>query len=260
MKTFSVLMVPMFMILLVACTKEMKSYSNDNSYSADYKNLASNSAERPTCPLIDPSNFGSNITNPYFPFAPGTTFHYANRIIQGVDTSYEQIEVSASTNTKIIDGVQCREVHDVVTVSGGITENTYDWYAQDRNGNVWYFGEHSKSMKDKNGSTTEGSWKGGEQNACPGIVMWANPQMHVGETYYQEFLPGIAEDQAQVVNTNSRVSVPYGLFSNCVKTKEFTNLEPGVIEYKYYAVNVGLLKTEMTSGGNELEVLTSVTH
>jgi hypothetical protein len=84
--------------------------------------------------------------------------------------------------------------------------------------------------------------------------------MHTGETYYQEFLAGIAEDQGQVVNNNSKVSVPYGVFTQCLKTKEFTNLEPGVIEYKYYAANVGLLKTEMTAGGNELEVLTSVTH
>jgi hypothetical protein len=115
-------------------------------------------------------------------------------------------------------------------------------------------------MKDKNGSTMEGSWKAGEQNACPGIIMWANPQMHTGEIYYQEFLAGTAEDQGQVVNINSKVSVPYGVFTQCLKTKEFTNLEPGVIEYKYYAANVGLLKTEMTTGGNELEVLTSVTH
>jgi hypothetical protein len=151
-------------------------------------------------------------------------------------------------------------VHDVVTLGGAITEDTYDWYAQDRSGDVWYFGEHTKSLKDKSGSTTEGSWKAGMQNACPGIIMWADPQSHTGEIYYQEFLPGTAEDQAQVVSTNSKVTVPYGTFSNCVKTKEFTALEPGVVEFKYYAANVGLLKTEMTSGGNELEVLISVTH
>ena len=221
---------------------------------------ASNLVEKSACPVIDASNFGSSITNPYFPLAPGTAFQYVNRIIEGVDTSYEQTEVSVSANTKIIAGVQCREVHDVVKVSGVVMEDTYDWYAQDKSGNVWYFGEHTKSMKDKNGSTMEGSWKAGEQNACPGIIMWANPQMHTGEIYYQEFLAGTAEDQGQVVNSNSKVSVPYGVFTQCLKTKEFTNLEPGVTEYKYYAANVGLLKTEMTTGGNELEVLTSVTH
>ncbi len=260
MRTFSLVTVLIFVMLLAACKKEVNSYSSDNSYSTDNKNLALNLAAKSECPVIDASNFGSSITNAYFPLMPGTVFHYVNRIIEGIDTSYEQIEVSVSTDTKIITGVQCREVHDVVTVNGEVTEDTYDWYAQDKSGNVWYFGEHTKSMKDKNGSTTEGSWKAGEQNACPGIIMWANPQRHAGETYYQEFLPGIAEDQAQVINTNNRVSVPYGVFTQCVKTKEFTNLEPGVIEYKYYAADVGLLKTEMTAGGNELEVLTSVTY
>jgi hypothetical protein len=251
MKTSSLLLLLILVIQLTACKKELKPESTD------FKNLAA--VEKSSCP-INASNFGSNITNPYFPLVPGTVFHYLNRTIDGTDTSYRQIEVTVSENTKLIAGVQCREVHDVVTEGGELTEDTYDWYAQDNSGNVWYFGEHTKSMKDKNGSTTEGSWKAGEQNACPGIIMWADPQSHIGETYYQEFLIGIAEDQAQVINTNSMVTVPYGNFSKCVKTKEFTNLEPGVIENKYYAKNVGLLKTEMVAGGNELEVLISVTH
>jgi hypothetical protein len=261
MKTnlFSAVLVVCFAIM-ASCKKGLVDYPSNASKPMLSISQASNSAEKSACPVIDAANFGSNITNPYFPLAPGTAFHYVNRIIEGVDTSYEQVEVSVSTNTKIIAGVQCREVHDVVREIGVVTEDTYDWYAQDKSGNVWYFGEHTKSMKDKNGSTTEGSWKAGEQNACPGIIMWANPQMHTGEIYYQEFLAGTAEDQGQVVNTNSRVIVPYGVFTRCLKTKEFTNLEPGVIEYKYYAANVGLLKTEMTTGGNELEVLTTVTH
>jgi hypothetical protein len=251
------LLVLFFVIELTACKKQINSYgpnSNEN------KNLAVHAAEKSVCAVIDPSNFGSGITNPYFPLTPGTVFHYLNRTIEGEDTTYAQVEVSVLTDTKIISGVQCRTVHDVVMVNGNVTEDTYDWYAQDNSGNVWYFGEHTKSMKDKNGSTTEGSWKAGEQNACPGIIMWARPQDHIGEIYYQEFLVGIAEDQAQVFNTNNKVDVPYGKFNNCLKTKEFTNLEPGVIEYKYYAANVGLLKTEMVAGGNELEVLTSITH
>ena len=260
MKWLSMLLIAVFILLLAACKKEVHSYSSDKFYSTGANNSALNLAANSECAVIDASNFGSNITNPYFPLVPGTVFRYVNRIIEGADTSYEQIAVYVSANTKIIAGVECREVHDVVTVNGEVSEDTYDWYAQDKSGNVWYFGEHTKSLKDKNGSTTEGSWKASEQGACPGIIMWADPQAHVGETYYQEFLPGIAEDQAQIVNTNSKVTVPYGVFSHCVKTKEFTNLEPGVIEYKYYAANVGLLKTEMTSGGNELEVLTAVTH
>jgi hypothetical protein len=254
MKTSSVLLLFVFVIQLAACKKQVISNSTGDL------TLAQNASAKSACPVIDPSNFVSSITNPYLSLIPGTVFHSVNRIIDGTDTSYEHIEVSVTTDTKIIVGVHCRVVHDVVKVEGNVTEDTYDWYAQDKSGNVWYFGEHSKSLKDKNGWTTEGSWKTGERGACPGIVMWANPQAHIGEIYYQEFLQGIAEDQAQVVNTNSTVTVPYGTFTNCVKTKEFTSLEPGVIEYKYYAAGVGQLKTVMTSGGNELEVLTSITH
>jgi hypothetical protein len=256
MKLYTVALV-VICLVQVACKKEETAL---NSSSTAIKNSPVTTTEKFACPLIDPSNFTSNITNPYFPLSPGTVFQYVNRIVDGVDTTYEHIVVTVSTKTQMIAGVQCREVHDLVTVNGAVTENTLDWYAQDKTGNVWYFGEHSKSLKDKNGSTTEGSWKAGERNACPGIIMWADLKSHLNEIYYQEFLPGTAEDQAQVISTNNTVSVPYGTFNNCLKTKEFSNLEPGVIEFKYYATNVGLLKTEMTSGGNELEVLTAVTH
>ena len=256
MKTLTLSLAAIFLIGFAACKKEIKSYSAVNKDVAESAVIR----EQSRCPVIHPSNFGSDVTNPYFPLVPGTVFHYLNRIIDGADTSYEQDEVSVLLDTKMIDGVQCRTVHDVVTVAGMVTEDTYDWYSQDKSGNVWYFGEHTKSLKDNGGATTEGSWKAGTQNACPGVIMWADPQSHAGDIYYQEFLAGTAEDQAQVINTNSKVTVPYGSFSKCLKTKEFTNLEPGVIEYKYYAANVGLLKTEMTSGGDELEVLTSTTH
>jgi len=253
MKTSSLLLVLFFVLPLATCKKEFTSHSTGNTSSG--QTLA-----KTACSVIDPSNFGSQITNPYFPFIPGTVFRYVNQIIEGKDTSYEHIEVSALSDTKEIAGVRCRIVHDVVTENGKVTEDTYDWYAQDNEGNVWYFGEHSKSLKDKNGWTTEGSWKTGERGACPGIVMWANPEAHIGEIYYQEFLPGIAEDQAQVINTTSTVTVPYGTYTNCLKTKEFSSLEPDVIEYKYYAAGVGQIKTEMTKGGNEMEVLISITH
>jgi hypothetical protein len=254
MKTASLLLGLVFIIQGTACKKESAvSYAGKGP-------AGEKTAAKSTCPVIDPSSFATEVTNPYFPLVQGTTWHYINRIIENNETSYENNTVTVTPDKKIIEGVNCTVVHDVVTVNGEITENTYDWYAQDKSGNVWYFGEHTKSLKDKNGSTTEGSWKAGEHNACPGIIMWADPQAHAGETSYQEFLPGIAEDQAQVVNTNSTVTVPFGTFSNCVKTKEFTDLEPGVIENKYYAPGIGLIKTEMITGGNELETLTAVTH
>ena len=259
MKTSSVLLILVLFIQLSACKKEVISNSTGDLTLA--QNLSSKKlTAKGECPVIDPSNFVSRVTNPYFPLVPGTSFHFVNRTIEDNDTIYQDIDVLVTADTKMIKGVRCQVVHDVVREEGEVTEDTYDWYAQDKSGNVWYFGEHSKSLKDKNGWTTEGSWKAGSHNACAGIIMWANPQAHAGQTYYQEFSQGIAEDQAQVISTNSTVGVPYGTFTNCVKTKEFTSLEPGVIEYKYYAAGVGQIKTEMTEGGNELEVLTTVTH
>jgi hypothetical protein len=253
MKTVSLLLGLVFIIQCTACKKEVTNSSTGKATAVE------NDAAKTTCP-VDPSNFVTGVTNPYFPLVPGKVFHYINRIMEDNETTYENIEVTVTSDTKIIEGVHCAVVHDMVTLEGEVTEDTYDWYAQDKSGNVWYFGEHSKSLKDKSGSTTEGSWKAGAHNACPGIIMWADPQAHAGETYYQEFLAGIAEDQAQVINTNSTVTVPYGTFTNCVETKEFNALEPGVVEFKYNAPGVGLIKTEMTAGGDELEVLTDVTH
>ncbi|HUP11255.1 MAG TPA: hypothetical protein VM187_03570 [Niastella sp.] len=244
---------------LAACNKEEKPAATKDIYS-DQNVLSKNTRTKSGCPLIDPSNFVNSITNPYFPLKPGTVYHYINRVEEDNTITYEQTEVSVLPNTKMIEGVACQVVHDVVKVNGKVTENTYDWYAQDKSGNVWYMGEHTKSLKEEHGWTTEGSWKAGTRHACAGIIMWADPQAHAWEVYYQEYLPGIAEDQGQVVNTNSTVTVPYGTFTGCVKTKEFTSLEPGVIEYKYYAAGVGLLKTEMAKGGNDVEVLTSIRH
>jgi hypothetical protein len=182
-----------------------------------------------------------------------------NAIWEGKTISYEHTTVTVTSNTKVILGVTCTVVHDVVKQKGKITEDTYDWYAQDKHGNVWYFGEDTKSY-DNGHVSTEGSWTAGIEGAKPGIVMFGNPQAHIGETYRQEYLKGDAEDQATLLNVNSTVKVACGTFSNCVKTKEFTRLEPGVIEYKYYVPGVGQVLTTMTKGGKEREELISITH
>ena len=174
MKTISLLLGVVFIIQCTACKKEV------TGGSANKMSAAENAAAKTTCPVIDPSNFVTGVTNPYFPLVPGTVLHYINRIKEDNETTYENIEVTVTTETKIIEGVHCVAVHDEVKVEGLVTEDTYDWYAQDKSGNVWYFGEHTKSLKDNNGSTHEGSWKAGEHNAFPGIIMWADPQAHAG--------------------------------------------------------------------------------
>ena len=204
---------------------------------------------------IDPGNFVNKIDNPYFPLTPGTTFTYRGET-EGVPTR----NVTIITNdTKVILGVTTTVVHDQVYENGVLAEDTYDWYAQDKAGNVWYFGEDTKEL-DANGNviSTEGTWEAGVNGAEPGIVMEANPKK--GDKYQQEFAAGVAEDMAQVIGFVDSFCVSYGCFNNVLVTKEWTPLEKGVVENKYYAKGVGFIYSEMVKGGNETLELVRVRH
>ena len=188
-------------------------------------------------PDIDPSDFVASITNPLLALVPGTTFLYEATTPEGL----QRIEVAVTQDTKEILGVTCTVVRDSVTLDGQLIEDTRDWYAQDSAGNVWYFGEDSKSYEGGVVVSTEGSWEAGVDGAKPGIVMEADPQ--VGDTYRQEYLRGVAEDMATVVGLGESATVPYDSFDNCLKTKDFSRLDPGVVEYKFYAPGVGQILT-----------------
>lgn len=206
---------------------------------------------------VEPENFVKRVNNPYFPLIPGKTFTYKNTIVEDGDTTIQDISVCVTTNIKMILGVECTVVHDVVKEKGQLAEDTFDWYAQDRAGNVWYFGEDTKAFESGE-VNTEGSWEGGVDGAEPGIIMHADPAAHLGQAYYQEFYKGHAEDQAINLDTAGTAKVPYGTFTNCLRIREFTALEPGVVERKYYAGGIGLVLTETVEGGNEREVLLKV--
>jgi len=240
---------------MAACKKE--SFSNQFIKDAAAQNSAASSEAY--CPKIDPSDFVKGISNPYLAFTTRTKFYYVNKIVEDNKLTIEHNPVIVTSDTKLILGVPCTVVHDVVKVNGKITEDTYDWYAQDKHGNVWYFGEDTKSY-DNGHVSTEGSWEAGVDGAKPGIIMFANPDAHIGETYQQEYLKGVAEDEATLVNTNSTVKTVYGTFTNCIKTKEFTRLEPGIVETKYYAKGVGQVLMEAAKGENERDILINVTH
>lgn len=197
-------------------------------------------------PSIEPDDFVSEIDNTYFPLVPGTTFTYSSVTPEGT----EIVEVVVTEDTKIILGVTCRVVRDTVTLDDELVEDTFDWYAQDEAGNVWYFGEDSKEYEDGEVVSTEGSWEAGVDGAYPGIIMKGHPRLL--QTYRQEFLPGEAEDMATVVGLHESVTVPYGTFKDCLRIREFTPLEPGVIAYKYYASGVGEVLTEEDDLRSEL--------
>ena len=191
----------------------------------------------PYDPTIDPANFTTNIDNPYMPLKPGKTYIYEGPTSRG----FIRTEFAVTTSTKLIDGVSCVEVHDQVFTDGELTEDTLDWFAQDKQGNVWYFGEDSDELVNGRVSSLGGSWQGGVNGASPGIVMEAHPK--VGDFYRQEFLLNNAEDSAGVLDLNQTVTVPAGTFHHCLETAEITGLEPGALEHKFYAPGVGNVQT-----------------
>jgi hypothetical protein len=200
-------------------------------------------------PQIDPGQFSSTLTNPYLMFTTGKTFHYRTDLGGG---DIETDDVTVTSDTRMILGVECRQVHDVVELNGDVTEDTLDWYAQDSAGNVWYFGEESKQYEDGVLVGIEGSWMAGVDGALPGIAFEASPMP--GDFYRQEFAIGEAEDVAKVVALGQSVSVPYGMFSNAAETEETSGLEPDALEHKFYQAGVGQLLTvdEETGAREEL--------
>ena len=204
---------------------------------------------------IDPNNFVSQVDNPYFPLTPGTTFIYRGEK-DGVP-SHDVMTVTQET--KEILGVATTVVHHLSYEAGVLVEDTFDWYAQDVDGNVWYFGEDTKEL-DENGNviSTEGSWEAGVNGAEPGIIMLADPKK--GDKYQQELAPDVAEDMAQVIGFEDSFCVRYGCFDNVLVTKEWSPLEKGVVENKYYAKGVGFIFGVTVKGGNEQTELVSVSH
>ena len=205
-------------------------------------------------PTFDPANFGSPADNPYFPLVPGT-----RSVLRGVKDGLTQTERATVTNrTKQILGVTATVIHDVSLHQGRPLEETFDWYAADDDGNVWYLGEDTKEF-DANGHviSTEGSWEAGVDGAVPGVIMLADPQ--VNDAYRQEFYAGQAEDQAWVVRMGGRFTVPYGTVHDVIRSLEWTRLEPNVVTLKVYAPDLGIVYERTLSGGKEISALVSVT-
>jgi hypothetical protein len=203
-------------------------------------------------PHIDPADFTTRIDNKYFPLEPGTTFVYI-----GTFHGRAERDVMAVTHdTRRVMGVKCLVASDRVTEDGKLIEQTYDWYAQDNKGNVWYFGEHVTEYKNGKVTGHEGSWESGVDGARPGIAMRASPR--VGQTYRQEYSRGVAEDRARVLKLDGSVNVPYGSYNHVLVTEEFTPLEPGVVERQYYVAGVGDIVEATVKGEPERIELVAV--
>jgi len=204
-------------------------------------------------PVIDPANFQPAVDNPYFPLVPGTTFTFVEKL--GKHTTENVITVTHDTRT--IMGVTCVVVRDIVRETGRMTEDTFDWYAQDKQGNVWYFGEDSRNFQHGRFVKGDDSWEAGVDGAKPGIIMEATPRR--GDTYRQEYFRGHAEDQARVLGGGGKVKVPYRTYAKTLTTVERSRLEPGARERKFYAAGVGEIKSKVVRGDHEAFSLVSIT-
>jgi hypothetical protein len=162
--------------------------------------------------------------------------------------------INVQHQTRKILGVECTQVRDTVTLDGEVTEDTLDWYAQDKQGNVWYFGESTFELEDGRPVSVEGSWRGGIEGAKPGIIMKAHPS--AGDVYRQEFLLGSAEDLAEVLSlTGGASATAASCHGQCVVTHEFTPIEPTLNERKYYAPNLGFILEVDVATGDRLELI-----
>jgi len=197
-------------------------------------------------PAIDPRQFGGPIDNAYLPLRPGTSFRYHG---VGDDGRTREVNTVAVTHrTKRIMGIDATVVLDQVFSGGRPEERTLDWYAQDRQGNVWYLGEDSRNYEDGHWVRDEGSWQAGVGNGKPGIIMLAKPTP--GEAYRQEYSPGHALDQARVLGQGGPVAVPYRQFRQTLATREYSSIDHQ-FEKKYYARGVGVIKEQALTASKE---------
>jgi hypothetical protein len=213
---------------------------------------SSSSVFSPPYNPVLPTSWAAAVTNTYFPLTPGTKWEYKEQVSSGG----ESITVEVLTDKKMVNGVAATQVRDRVFVNGELIEDTFDWFAQDADGNVWYVGEDTKEYKNGVVVSTEGSWQWGVDGALPGIQMWANPTSKIGTEYRQEYYKGKAEDWGKVLVGGVAATVQAGTFNDCVTIEEWAGLDPGEThETKTYCGGIGLVRERSvgtTTGGTEL--------
>jgi hypothetical protein len=214
----------------------------------------SDSGTESNSPPFDPANFVTGVTNQFFPLPTGRIQFYRGQADGAAQTDSAEV----LTETKTVFGVTATVVHDRVYTDGELTEDTFDWYAQDQDGNVWYLGEDTKELDNGQVVSTEGSWEAGINGSEAGIIMWADPSAHMGVEYRQEFARGVAEDLGKVVAVNQTLTVPFGSLTGCIKTEDRSALEAGILENKFYCPNIGITLETTVQGGDDRNELVDV--
>ena len=203
---------------------------------------------------LDPADFTTRIDHPYWPMRPGTVWHLVER--GGGET--QRVTVTVTHRTTRIAGIRARVVHDVVRSGGRIVEDTYDWYAQDSRGSLWYLGEDTRAFDEDGTVSTAGSWRHGVDGAYAGVLLPARPRP--GCSYREEYLRGEAEDRAVVLARSEAAEVPAGFFRRLLHTANTTPLEPRLLENKFYARGVGPVLEVDLSPSYSRAVLVRVEH
>ena len=204
-------------------------------------------------PLPAPSEFAPRVDNAWFPLQPGTTLLYRGR----KDGEPSRDRVHVLSRKKTILGMEATVVSDKLYLRGRLEERTHDWYAEDRRGNVWYLGEATAELNpDGSVRTREGSWQAGVDGARAGIFMPAHP--HRGQSGIQELLKGEAEDHFRVLALDASVNTPVAASGHALLTREWTPLEPGVVDHKLYVKGFGTVLEETVKGGDELNELVEI--
>jgi hypothetical protein len=198
-----------------------------------------------------PSSFSARVDNPWFPLLRGTRWVYTG-VKDGKPT---RDVVTVTQQTKTIEGVPCVAVRDRLYMEGRLEERTTDWYSQDSRDNVWYFGENTAELDARGHVTsTEGTWQAGVSGAKAGIYIPGHPRL--GQNGLQEFLKGHAEDHFKIIGVLGTVAPPGK--ANTLLTKEWTPLEPGVIDHKMYVRGIGVVLEQSQRGPNERNELISI--
>ena len=206
-------------------------------------------------PRIDPANFVSHVNNPYLPYKPGTTWRYRGVMKNGRTPQTDTVVVT--DRRRRVMGVDCVVVRDTVSSRGKPVERTFDWYAQDRQGNVWYMGEETQELRHGRWGKMIDSGPAGLNGAQPGVIMEGAPK--VGDFYWQFHWPGHALDKGKVLRLGAPVNVPYRSFSHALLTQEQSPLEPGVRDWKWSVPGLGYVKEKAHRGSREQIRLVSVT-
>jgi hypothetical protein len=204
---------------------------------------------------LNPDDFVQQIDNPYWPMAPGSRWVFTETDFEGGE---QRIVITVTDRKKMIQGIEATVVRDTVTEDGELVEDTFDWFAQDKDGTLWYLGEDTTEFENGKPVTKEGSWETGVDGAEAGVFLPGDPE--VGMVYRQEYRAGEAEDHAKILSLDERVEVPAGKYTSVLMTKDYTPLQPETLEHKFYAKGVGPVLLVGISGGKFLEELQSFTN